>query len=120
MIAAYFKDPLQRQDEFKSEDEFTHNMMCVVAQGREASIGQFSLGKSSRESSLRVARPGNTPFWDDPIYDEIRKTLGRVAPLIGAKKDFENPFLEDTAKALNQRTIATTHPLGGCRMGKTA
>ncbi len=120
MVAAYFKDPVERQNEFKSEDELTHNMMCVVAQGREASIGQFTLGKRPRESSLRVARPHKQPFCDDPIYDEIRKTLARMGPLIGAKKDFQNPFLEDVAKVLKQKTIATTHPLGGCRMGQTA
>ena len=42
-----------------------------------------------------------------------------MAPLIGASKEFENPLVGDIAKELTGKTIATTHPLGGCPMGRT-
>src|SRR5207245_10292709 len=35
-LGAFFRDSRERQDVFRSEDEITAHMMCVVAQGREA------------------------------------------------------------------------------------
>jgi choline dehydrogenase-like flavoprotein len=116
MVGAFFRDAAERQDEFKSEDEYVHDMMCVVASGREASIGEFKLGRSSNESSLRLSRPDGN-FWDDPIYKQIEATLKGLAPHFGASKPPYNPFLEDLPIAA--KSITTTHPLGGCSMGKT-
>src|SRR5206468_2026922 len=65
-------------DRPESGEELTTAMMCVVAQGKEASVGQFWLdGKL-----LRVRRADGKPFYKDPIYESIRATLGRLALLI--------------------------------------
>lgn len=121
-VRAFFLDYTDRQDVFQSEDEYTANMMCVTAFGREASVGQFRLGKSARETPLRVKRTDKKEFYQDPIYGEIRTSLDRLADQLTSDKNrkFINPFLTPTAEALATDSIVVTHPLGGCRMGKNA
>jgi len=119
-VGAFFRDARERQDVFESEDELTSHMMCVVAQGREASLGQFRLGRSRRETPLRLTRTDGKAFHQDPIYGEIRASLTRLATVLGSQKKFINPFLSDTADALKAESVALSHPLGGCRMGKSA
>jgi choline dehydrogenase-like flavoprotein len=113
----------ERQDIFQSEDEITSKMMCVVAMGRDASVGQFRLGTGSGETRLRVKRTDNLAFHEDPIYDEIRKTLDKLAGVLspsGKKGEFINPFFNRTATELKADSIALSHPLGGCIIGKDA
>ena len=113
----------ERQDIFQSEDEMTSRMMCVVAMGRDASVGQFRLGTGSGETRLRVKRTDNLAFHQDPIYEEIRKTLDRLAGVLspaGKKGEFINPFFNRTATELKADSIALSHPLGGCIIGQDA
>lgn len=106
-----------RQDQFISEDEWTDNIMCVAAMGREQSVGRFRLGKGRRDTTLRVARTDGKAFHEDPIYAQITASLRKVAAAMTDEPDgqFVNPFLTDTAGALGTRSIALSHPLGGCR-----
>ncbi|HEY9401218.1 MAG TPA: GMC oxidoreductase [Pyrinomonadaceae bacterium] len=113
----------ERQDIFRSDDEVTAKMMCIVAMGRDASVGQFRLGKSSGESRLRVKRNDGREFHEDPIYDAIKKSLDRLAEVLspaGKKGTFENPLLNSVSNALKANSIALSHPLGGCIMGADA
>jgi choline dehydrogenase-like flavoprotein len=119
-LGAFFRDSRERQDVFRSEDEITANMMCVVAQGREASLGQFRLGRGWRETPLRIRRTDGKAFHEDPIYEEIRASLDRLARELGSTKKFLNPFLTEAANALAGNSVALSHPLGGCRMAKSA
>ena len=121
IISAPFTNSIERADIFRSEDEVTAQMMCIVGIGREASVGQFRLGGSG-ETSLRVQRKDKKKFWDDPVYKAIQASLDKAAPLIRdpafPKAGFENPFLRDALG--NFRNITVSHPLGGCAMGKDA
>ena len=116
---AFFTNYRERGDIFRSEEEITANLMCVVGMGREASVGQFRLGKSG-ESSLRLSRTDNKKFFDDPIYDSIRQSLARLAAILRDPNDptseFVNPLLTNTAGAFDATSIAVSHPLGGCIM----
>lgn len=118
IISAPFTNSIERADIFRSEDEVTAQMMCIVGIGRDAAVGQFRLGGSG-ETSLRVNRKDDKPFWKDPIYTAIQASLDKAAPLIRdpAKPDaqFENPFLKDDLGAF--KNITVSHPLGGCAMG---
>jgi choline dehydrogenase-like flavoprotein len=119
----FFINFRERQDIFESEDELTNKMMCVVAMGREASVGQFSLGSGPRETPLRVKRADRILFHKDPIYEEIRKSLARLERQLsppGKQEEFENPFLNKVTKELEADSIALSHPLGGCIMAKDA
>jgi cholesterol oxidase len=120
-VRALFKNQRQRQEQFVSEDEYTANMMCIAGMGREASIGQFRLGRG-RDTTLRVKRADGKGFHEDPIYAEIDQTLGRFARRLTAdpSRNFINPFLSDTAGALGSKSIGLSHPLGGCRMAASA
>jgi len=116
-----FTNNIKRGDFFKSEEEIAANMMCVVAMGREASVGQFTLGQGTNETSLRITRTDGKKFWDDPIYDAIRSSLDRLADRVrvpGTTDGFQNPFLTSVADAFNVESIALSHPLGGCCMAK--
>jgi choline dehydrogenase-like flavoprotein len=124
-VCAFFKNFARRQDIFKSDDEILAQTLCVVAQGREASTGQFRLGTGWRDTPLRVSRKdanGNPePFHKDPIYVEIRKSLTSLAQQINDQgRDFINPFLNPLTHELEADSIALSHPLGGCRMGSDA
>jgi choline dehydrogenase-like flavoprotein len=120
-LRALARNRTARQDEFASEDEWTANMMCVAAMGREASVGQFRLG-GIRDTTLRVRRTDGKQFHEDPIYAEIRASLDRFARELtdDPNRSFVNPFLSDTAGALGAKAIGLSHPLGGCGMGQAA
>lgn len=116
-VGAIFKNANERQKLFESEDEYTANMMCIAAMGRDQAIGQFRLGNQG-ETTLRVARTDGKPFYKDPIYDEIRKSLEHFAKELkddNGKRGFINPFLKLGKGGLGA-PIALSHPLGGCRM----
>src|SRR5439155_6165582 len=80
-------------DRPEAGEELTTAMMCVVAQGKEAAVGQFWLdGKL-----LRARRADGKPFYKDPIYESIRTTLGKLALLIRDPKtqaSFQSPFVD--------------------------
>jgi choline dehydrogenase-like flavoprotein len=119
-ITAFFKNFAVRQDIFETDDEILTKMLCVVAQGHEAAVGQFRLGTSGRDTPLRVKRTDGKEFWQDPIYQEIDGTLSRLAPIVAAdpNQKFENPFVNLLTGELKASAIPVAHPLGGCRMAK--
>lgn len=119
---AFFINFRERQDVFESEDELTNKMMCVVAMGREASVGKFRLGGGPGESALRVSRTDGKKFHQDPIYDEIRSSLARLAGIMSpnGQGNFENPFFNKATQELEADSIALSHPLGGCIMATDA
>jgi len=122
-ITAVFKNYKERQDIFESDDEILAQMLCIVAQGRDRADGQFRLGTNRRDTPLRLSRDnGKNDFWQDPIYTEIAKTLKRLAPVVSDKpgNEFQNPFVNPFTKELKAEAIAVTHPLGGCRMARSA
>lgn len=100
---------------FRAEELGMQNMMCVAVMGREAAIGQFRLGKDD-DTPLRVARTDGKPFAADPIYARIKASLKKFAARLSsvANNDFISPFFADKSP-----TIATSHPLGGCRMARS-
>lgn len=102
-------------DRPEAGDELTAQMMCVVAQGKEASLGQFRL----EGGMLRVRRTDGKAFHEDPVYASIRAALARLADLIRDPKtpqaSFQSPFVDVAAGV--PPVIATSHPLGGCPMG---
>jgi len=121
----------ERQEFFESEEELTMHMMCITASGRDRANGKFTLGDTSRrETPLRVAPMDDkkTPFHKDAIFEAIDATLNRKGGLADqllpsedrGKRRFRNPFLSPTADALEAKSLTVTHPLGGCRIGKTA
>ena len=114
------RNNLIRADVFKSEEERISNFMCVVAMGRDSSDAQFRLGKKG-ETPLRISKPGDKKFWEDPIYTAISDSLKRLGKKLRQNEDekFYNPFLTSQAKAAGVESIALSHPLGGCRMAKT-
>jgi cholesterol oxidase len=121
IITAPFTNSIERAELFRSEDEITAQMMCVVGIGRDAALGQFRLGGSG-ESPLRVKRTDGKAFWEDPIYQAIQTSLDKAATLLrdpnDPKAEFQNPFLSDAIG--NFKNITVSHPLGGCAMGKDA
>ena len=119
---AFWNNFRQRQDIFESEDEITNKMMCVVAMGREASVGQFRLGGPG-ETPLRISRTDGKKFHEDPIYDAIRTSLARLERVLspaGKQQEFQNPFFNPVTKELKAESIALSHPLGGCIMATDA
>jgi choline dehydrogenase-like flavoprotein len=105
-------------DRPESEDELTSRMMCVVAQGKDDAAGRFWLERGR----LRVARPDGVAFHEDKIYDEIEATLDRLAQRLrpgdaGAK--FVSPLSKKLFPGV-PTTVMTSHPLGGCPMGRSA
>jgi cholesterol oxidase len=119
---ALLRNQRTRQEQFTSEDEFTLNMMCVVGQGRDKSVGRFRLGTGWRDTALRVDRTDGLRFVDDPIYREIEATLARFARELSddPAAEFQNPFLGPGAELAGGRSVTLTHPLGGCVMADSA
>jgi cholesterol oxidase len=120
-ITAFLTNARERQREFWSEDEYTANMMCIAAMGRDQAKGVFRLGRRPFETPLRLERSDGIPFFKDPIYKDIGDTLKRFADRLVTKRTpptFLNPFLTKTADALKARAIGLSHPLGGCRMAR--
>lgn len=104
-------------DRPESEDELTSRMMCVVAQGKDDAVGQFTL----EGGRLRAKRPDGVPFHQDPIYADIEATLDRLARRL-RPDDPDAKFISPTSKRLFPGvppTVMTTHPLGGCPMGES-
>jgi choline dehydrogenase-like flavoprotein len=120
-IRAVLRNAGARQPEFASEDEQLSNMMCVATMGREASVGEFRLGKGL-DTTLRVARPDGTKFKDDKIYRAIDHSLRQFATQLtsDANAKFRNPFTERAMLAFGGQAITLSHPLGGCRMAASA
>lgn len=119
----FFSNNLERGQIFRSEEELTSNMMCVVGMGRDAADAQFTLGNGENETPLRVGKPGGAKFWDDPIYRAIERSLARLAEKLRPANtacEFFNPFLTKTADAAHAKSIVLSHPLGGCRMATDA
>ncbi|MGI8845449.1 MAG: GMC family oxidoreductase [Thermoleophilaceae bacterium] len=122
-IREFFSNNRRQGAIFRSEEELTSNMMCVVGMGREVANAQFRLGRGKGETTLRVSKPGGAKFCDDPIYKTIEKSLERLAAklrLDGSDYRFVNPFLTGVADAARLKSIALSHPLGGCRMANDA
>lgn len=117
-VHALLNDYREQDELFKSEDEFTNNMMCIAGMGREAAVGQFRLGGGWGETTLRVKRADGKKFHEDPIYKEMRATLKRFAEKLtgNSYRDFINPFVTKVADTFKAESIGLTHPLGGCRM----
>ena len=121
IIREIWRNNRERADFFKTEEERVSNMMCVFAVGRDSSQGVLRLGKKG-ETPLRISKPGGQKFWDDPIYEAIVDSLNRLAAKLrpdGTTVQFFNPFLTSTAEAAGAKSIASAHPLGGCRIGQS-
>ena len=120
-IRAPFVNSRERQEMFKSEDEASANMMCVVAMGREAALGQFHLG-GFRQTSLRLKRTDNKKFHEDSVYNDIEASLRGLALYLRARDNkkgkFRNPFLSNIFRNTKVHSITVSHPLGGCRMAE--
>jgi cholesterol oxidase len=128
VLRGLFSNHLRRHEMFKNQEEHTGRMICVVGMGREAAKGVFTLGKDLGDTPLRVRRSDGLGFDEDPVYNDIRDSLAKLAVLIrdkdathnGQPIEFFNPFLEEEPfKTFRAGSIALTHPLGGCRMGAT-
>jgi choline dehydrogenase-like flavoprotein len=118
-VREIFSNNRRQAQIFRSEEELTSNMMCVVGMGRDDANAQFTLGKSGNETPLRVSKPGNANFWDDDIYGAIKRSLDRLAEKLRPENtayEFFNPFLTKAADAARAKSIVLSHPLGGCRM----
>ena len=119
----FFSNYRQQGQTFRSEEEMVSNVMCVIGMGREEANTQLTLGKGSDETTLRASKPGGAKFWDDPIYKTIENSLERLAAKLrpdGTNYSFFNPFLTNVADTAQLKSIALSHPLGGCRMAKDA
>jgi cholesterol oxidase len=122
LVVSLLRASGQRQALFRSEDEYTERMMCVATMGREGALGQFRLGDAAAgETELRVQRTDGKAFHEDPIYQEIQRTLDRLAPTLTTvkRRTFLNPFLKLGRGGL-AAPLALSHPLGGCGMGHSA
>jgi len=119
-VLGFLRNYRERQDTFRSEDEVAARMMCVVAMGREASVGRFRLGTGLGDTPLRVKRDDGRKFHEDPVYRDIEDTLNKLATELRDPADptsgFLNPFLSPTAGQFKVDSIALSHPLGGCRI----
>ena len=128
-LGAPLRNARQREEFFQSEEETTMNMMCVTASGRARVKGKFRLGDGRRESSLRVAsmdksKHSKVQFHKDPIFRAIYDTLNKKGGLADQllpedqralpkdQRGFKIPFAAES--------VTTTHPLGGCQIGKDA
>jgi choline dehydrogenase-like flavoprotein len=121
-LTALFSSPFKRPDTFRSEEELTAKMMCVVGAGREAAIGRIRLGTGPGATPLRMRREDNKPFWGDAVYADIQRSIDRLAPAFqdpADPKTFMNPFLtRNVFGVLKINSITLSHPLGGCRIAE--
>jgi cholesterol oxidase len=120
-VRAILNNFSKRQDIFCSDDEMLAKTLAIAGNGQDEALGQFRLGGRLGETPLRVQRADNKQFHEDPIFDEIRKSLDALASVIAEKPDtkFENPFLSNLSGDLNAKSIVLSHPLGGCRMAES-
>jgi choline dehydrogenase-like flavoprotein len=122
-VREFFSNSRKQGAIFRSEEEIVSNMMCVVAMGRDRADAQFELGGGRNETPLRVTKGGGIKFWEDPIYSAIEHSLRRLAAVLrpmDSNYEFVNPFLTNVADTANAKSIALSHPLGGCRMAANA
>jgi len=120
---------------FRSEDIPSRRVMCVAAMGREQALGKFRLGDTGLgDTELRLERLDGKRFDEDPIYTRIAATLARFRQKLvpkstalesagaGFKSAFTAPVPPPTAKkkASEPTVLGVSHPLGGCRMSKSA
>lgn len=68
------------------------------------------------------ANPAAKSFGTTPVYVAIEESLKRLGKKLRQNEDhkFYNPLLNPAAKAAGVESIALSHPMGGCRMGKSA
>jgi choline dehydrogenase-like flavoprotein len=121
LIREIWRNNRERADFFKSEEERVSNMFAVICMGRDSADGVFRLGNSG-ETPLRVSKPGGKKFWDDPVSGAIVKSLERLAAKLrpdGTTFEFSNPFLTKTAEVVGAQSVASAHPMGGCRMANS-
>lgn len=119
-VKTFLPESLQGPDFSRSEDQALANMLCVATMGRDQANGRFRLGDpSSGETTLRLSRTDGKEFYQDPIYQEIRSTLNKLAEVLTGREGaaFENPFFDlGEGKDSLVAPVPLTHPLGGCRM----
>lgn len=126
LVQAPFRNRFKRQETFRSSEEIAAKLMCIVAQGRDEANGVFRLGTAPGDTPLRVRKVRNgkeVKFHHDPVYKDIEATLDKLAPLLradGSKARFRNPFLTKVFVRTKVDSIATSHPLGGCRIADSA
>src|SRR5262249_45235067 len=116
-----FRNREERQPTFLPPDERFSKMMCVVAMGRDSTRGRFELG-STWLGETRLRLRSSTPFHKDPIYIELHRTIERFGNQLGAgaKNNFRDPlFSWFYARVMKRKTVAVSHPLGGCVLGAT-
>jgi cholesterol oxidase len=100
-----------------TDNERSSNILCVVAQGKDAANGRLRL----EGERLRLSRKDGKRYDDDPIYVEIKASLARFAEKLrpeGSQARFLAPLSEVKIPFLD-RMVLTSHPLGGCPMGET-
>jgi len=119
-VRAPFLNSQKQQEAFRSSDEISSHMMCVVGMGLDKAVGQFRLGTGSGDSSLRVKRTDGVAFHEDSIYKSINRSLGQLAKHLSSdpQAEFTNPFLGKPLGAVRADGIAVSHPLGGCRIAR--
>jgi choline dehydrogenase-like flavoprotein len=117
ILLAPFRNKSERQSSFFNEDEVSANYLIVTSTGREGAKATIRLG-SSMETPLRMERKNEKnevePFINDPVYTNIRKTLDSMAEVFADPKATGDDKLFITPSA---KTVACSHPLGGCRIG---
>ena len=101
-------------ERFQSEDVPSRNVMCYAAMGRDAADGQLRLGAIG-DSPLRVVRPNGARFDEDPIYDDIKRTLDEFSAVLQGTRTGRH---ESTFKVglTPKPVLGVSHPLGGCRI----
>src|ERR1043166_5024882 len=83
------------------------------------SFGHFNTTDPKTANDPANVDPTKFHTLEDPIYDEIRKTLARLERVVspaGKLQEFQNPFFNPVTKDLKAESIALSHPLGGCIM----
>ncbi len=123
-LLALFKNVEVRQEEFMTPEERFATMMCVVGMGRESSTGKFELGRRYLgDTELRLKRTSGGRFHRDPIYRTIQNSIDEFGKQIGAsgENQFRDPFFSQFYESVfGRKTVAVSHPLGGCPIGKDA
>jgi len=74
----------------------TDNMMCVVAAGREASLGKFELGKSDNETPLRLKKNRRKEISIKMKYTWRSKPVKKIASQLSSdpESEIQKPFYE--------------------------
>ena len=94
----------------ESDDEVLKNVFWFNCMGNDSVAGQFTLNGDK----LDLTYPGLKPA-DDPIYVAIETVLRAFAKAVGGTF-VPFPMWEGLAR----HKLAVTHPLGGCRIGRSS